>query len=192
MRGLRDAVRLARGSFFRLALGVRAGRHFRVGSGSSMPRRTLTAGDNVTIGDRVSVSGVVSLGSGVVIHRDVILRAFDGHVEVGEGTTVNPFCIVYGQGGVDIGALVSIAAGTKIVAQEKVIGDPSIPTKLQGGTAEGIRIGDDVWIGVNAVVLDGVSVGEGAVVGAGSVVTRDVEPFTVVAGVPARVLRSRG
>jgi len=52
-------------------------------------------------------------------------------------------------------------------------------------------IGNDVWIGARCVIMDGVSIGDGAIVGAGSIVTRDVEPFTVVAGVPAKLLRSR-
>ena len=57
--------------------------------------------------------------------------------------------------------------------------------------AEGIVIGDDVWIGTRAILLPGIVIGTGAVIGAGSVVTKDVEPYTVVAGNPARVIRSR-
>lgn len=55
-----------------------------------------------------------------------------------------------------------------------------------------VRIGEDVWIGANAVILPGVTIGYGAIVGAGAVVNRDVEPFSIVGGVPARVIGTRG
>jgi acetyltransferase-like isoleucine patch superfamily enzyme len=55
----------------------------------------------------------------------------------------------------------------------------------------GVKIGNDVWIGANAIILDGVKIGDGAVVGAGAVVTHDVSPYTIVGGVPAKVLKRR-
>jgi acetyltransferase-like isoleucine patch superfamily enzyme len=66
-----------------------------------------------------------------------------------------------------------------------------IPMKLQGMSYAPIVIEDDVWIGANVVVTCGVTVGRGSIVGAGAVVTRDVPPYSVVAGVPARVVRQR-
>ncbi|OSK31368.1 chloramphenicol acetyltransferase [Escherichia coli B574] len=57
--------------------------------------------------------------------------------------------------------------------------------------SERVIIGNDVWIGVNAIVMDGVTIGDGAVIGAGAVVTKDVQPYTIVGGVPARVIRTR-
>ena len=71
--------------------------------------------------------------------------------------------------------------------------DPAIPINQQGETPRRpVRIGNDVWIGTRAVIMPGVQVGNGAVIGATSVVTRDVPPLAVVAGVPARVIRMRG
>ncbi len=60
-----------------------------------------------------------------------------------------------------------------------------------GHTPEKVSIGKDVWIGGNSVIVAGVSIGEGAIIGAGSVVTKDVEPFTIVAGVPAKFIKNR-
>jgi acetyltransferase-like isoleucine patch superfamily enzyme len=77
----------------------------------------------------------------------------------------------------------------QILAVNHVFDDPARPFVEQGITAEGIAIEDDVWIGAGAIVTDGVRIGQGAVVAAGAVVTEDVPPHTVVAGVPARVVR---
>ncbi|HKM25207.1 MAG TPA: DapH/DapD/GlmU-related protein, partial [Corynebacterium sp.] len=78
---------------------------------------------------------------------------------------------------------------TQIIAVNHVFDDPTRPFVEQGITAEGIVVEDDVWLGANVVVTDGVRIGRGAVVAAGAVVTRDVPPHTVVAGVPARVIK---
>ena len=66
-----------------------------------------------------------------------------------------------------------------------------IPIYRQGETSKGIVIEDDVWIGARVTILDGVRVGGGSIIAAGAVVSKDVEPFSVVGGVPARVLKSR-
>jgi acetyltransferase-like isoleucine patch superfamily enzyme len=78
---------------------------------------------------------------------------------------------------------------TQIVAVNHEFDDPHRPFVEQGITAAGIVIEDDVWIGASAVITDGVHIGRGAVVAAGAVVTADVPAHTVVAGVPARVVR---
>jgi acetyltransferase-like isoleucine patch superfamily enzyme len=78
----------------------------------------------------------------------------------------------------------------QILAVNHVFDDPSRPFIEQGITAEGITVEDDVWIGSGAILTDGVTVGKGAVIGAGSVVTRDVPSYTVVAGIPARVIKT--
>lgn len=68
-----------------------------------------------------------------------------------------------------------------------------VPVRLQGArTRSPVVIGNDVWVGTRVVILPGVTVGDGAIVGAGAVVTKDVPPFAVVGGNPARILRQRG
>jgi len=78
-----------------------------------------------------------------------------------------------------------------LIAEDHDSGDPHLPIKAQGVTRQSIVIEDDVWLGAGAVVVAGVTVGRGSVVAAGAVVTRDVPPQSVVAGVPARLVRSR-
>jgi acetyltransferase-like isoleucine patch superfamily enzyme len=99
---------------------------------------------------------------------------------------------LYGTGGVVIGDAVRIAAHVVIVAAMHRFDSVDIPIHEQGSSASGIVIEDDVWIGAGARILDNVRVGRGAIVGAGAVVVKDVEPFTIVGGVPARLLKYRG
>jgi acetyltransferase-like isoleucine patch superfamily enzyme len=98
---------------------------------------------------------------------------------------------VYGHGGITIGNHVRIATHVVIVASNHIFDEPGMLIASQGVTAKGIAIDDDVWIGANAFILDGVHISSGAVIAAGAVVTKDVPSNAVVAGVPARILRFR-
>jgi len=120
------------------------------------------------------------------------------HVEMGEGTFANPGMIVVddytsGECLLSIGKRVSIAPSVIFVAYSVPNNSPQMqehPTvKHRLGQRRKIVIEDDVWIGAHVTILPGLRVGRGAIIGAGAVVNRDVAPFTIVAGVPARVLR---
>jgi acetyltransferase-like isoleucine patch superfamily enzyme len=110
-------------------------------------------------------------------------------VRIGDDTSLNPHVTVAGR--VTIGDGVRIASHAALYGFNHVIDGLEVPIWLQGLTEEGIVVEDDVWIGTHAVICDGVTVGAHSVVGAGAVVTRDVPPWSVVGGVPARVLRDR-
>lgn len=110
---------------------------------------------------------------------------------IGTDCFVGEACIVRGQGGVHIGDGVLLAPGVQILAVDHLYADPHRPIIRQGIRARGIVVEDGAWIGAGAILLDGVRVGRNAVVGAGAVVTRDVPAWSVVAGVPAQVIRRR-
>jgi acetyltransferase-like isoleucine patch superfamily enzyme len=112
-------------------------------------------------------------------------------VSIGDGSSVNPYCVLYGHGGLTIGEEVRIAAHSVVVPSNHTFSDRSVPIGRQPIVARGIRIEDDVWIGAGVKILDGVVIGTGCVVGAGSVVTRSLEPNGVYVGIPARRIRSR-
>lgn len=113
-----------------------------------------------------------------------------GEVEFGAHCTVNPYACISGK--VTCGDGIRIASLVSIVGFNHGFDDPNVPIYLQDHESLGITIGDDVWIGANAVVLDGVTIGKGAVVAAGSVVAKDVPDMAIVGGVPAKVIRLRG
>jgi acetyltransferase-like isoleucine patch superfamily enzyme len=111
-----------------------------------------------------------------------------GRIVLGSDSTINPFTTV--RGVVTIGDGVRIGAHTSLLAFNHGTA-PGEPIFKQPHTALGITIGDDVWIGSNVTILDGVTVGPHTIIGAGAVVTKDIPANTVAAGNPARILRSR-
>ncbi|WP_433162043.1 acyltransferase [Kribbella sp. CA-247076] len=111
-----------------------------------------------------------------------------GHVTLGSDSTINPFSAVRGR--ISIGDGVRIGAHTSLLAFNHGTA-PGEPIFRQKHTSLGITVGDDVWIGSNVTVLDGVTIGPHSIIGAGAVVTKDVPANTIAAGNPARVLRSR-
>ncbi len=131
------------------------------------------------------------IGSHCTIHPYAIISTCGGSIEIGDYCGVNPFCILYGYGGLRIGNHVMIANSCVIVPQNHVITPGTGPLTGTGATGEGIVIHDNVWLGSHVVVVDGVEIGEGAVISAGAVVTKDVPAGAIVGGVPARFIRQR-
>lgn len=111
-----------------------------------------------------------------------------GTVSIGADCSINPYAVV--RGDVRLGDAVRVGAHTSIIGFNHSF-EPGTEVFRQPLTSRGVRIGSDVWIGSHVVVLDGVSVGDHAVLAAGAVVTKDVAPGAIVAGNPARMLRWR-
>lgn len=162
---------------------------------------SLTNVDNITIGAGTRIqrfvrvdatkTGSIRIGANCRINDGVILRAFAGGIDIGDNSSLNPYVVIYGQGGVIIGRDCRIASHTSIVAQNHKTHDINLPIREQGLEARGISIEDDVWIGANVTILDGSTIGKGAVIAAGAVVRGSVPPYAIVGGVPARVLKMR-
>lgn len=146
-------------------------------------------GEGCTVMDNSSIVGNVSLCRNVFIHENVLIRSFKYSISIGEGTTINRnTCIL---ANCTIGEHVSIAPNVVIVGSNHIYKDPSILIKKQELSSNGIIIEDDVWIGANATILDGVTVGKGAVIAAGAVVTKPIPDYAVVAGIPATIIKYR-
>jgi acetyltransferase-like isoleucine patch superfamily enzyme len=125
----------------------------------------------ILMGQHVQMAGVRSSGM---------------KVSIGNGSVINHGCLLYATGGLVIGDNVSISSGAWLVTGTHDMNDPLFPDRYMP-----IVIGNYAWIGARATVLAGVTIGEGAVVMAGAVVTRDVPPYAVVGGVPARIVSHR-
>lgn len=132
-----------------------------------------SVGRDVAFLGRIRVAGApgIRLGNRVWLNRNVVLD---------------------GTGGLQVGNDVIVAQDTCIYSAQHRFDRLDVPIMDQGVEGRGTRIGNDVWIGAHVVILPGVAIGNGCVVGAGSVVTKDVPDRAVVAGVPARVIRMRG
>lgn len=138
-----------------------------------------------------SMRGEIRVGADTVIDKGAIIRAHGGQVSIGDNCSINPYCVLYGHGDLTVGNGVRIAAQTVIIPANHLFADPAVPIYRQGESKLGISIGDDVWIGTGARILDGVSVGAGCVIGAGAVVTKSTEPYCVYTGVPAIKVKKR-
>ncbi|MFH6999046.1 acyltransferase [Flavobacterium sp. FlaQc-57] len=124
----------------------------------------------------------ISLGNKSQINSFVVL--WPTKLILGQNTQINPGTTIYGN--VTIGNNVMIAPNCMIAGGNHNFKDVNIPMILQGSNEKGIKIEDDVWIGANSVIIDGVKIGKGAVIAAGSVVVKDVQEYDIVAG-PASI-----
>jgi acetyltransferase-like isoleucine patch superfamily enzyme len=132
----------------------------------------------------------IGAGSALLMDQYIYIRgrARPGRqgITIGRRTIINQQCCLDGRGGLAIGDYVDISPGVWILTDSHDMHDPLFREVLAP-----VKIGNHVWIGSRALILPGVTVGEGAVVAAGAVVTGDVEPYAVVAGVPARQIATR-
>ena len=133
----------------------------------------------------------VSVGRYGIIRENAFIDAHGGWIDLAEGVFVGQNAVIYGQGGVSVGACTLLSPGVTVISAKHSFDRIDVPIKFQPETFLGISIGSDCWLGAESVVLDGVSIGNGTVVGAGAVVTRDLPAGVVAMGAPARVVRSR-
>lgn len=112
-------------------------------------------------------------------------------ISIGNNSLIGPDCRLILGAEIKIGNDVQIGPNTTILTGNHVFSDPNIPFRLQGSTHHPVTIEDDVWIAANVTILPGVIIGRSSVVGAGAVVTKDVEPYSIVAGNPARTISTR-
>ncbi|MGL4620745.1 GAF domain-containing protein [Chroococcidiopsis sp.] len=160
--------------------------------------------EKIELGDEVYLFGNVKLnawndncqillGDRVAIDRGVDISCAGDNctIEIGDGTFVGPYSCIAGPGNVRIGKDCMVAAHSGIVANNHIFADPLQRIRDQGVTKKGIEIGDDCWLGYGVKVLDGVTIGKGSVIGAGAVVTKDLPPYSVAVGVPAKAIDSR-
>ena len=161
--------------------------------------RHIRLGRNVYLDEGVYIHACpqgVEIGAGTMVMHHAELHVYNfrhlprAGIRIGRDSLIGEFNVLRGQGGIAIGNRVYLAPLVQVLAVNHVFDDPSRPFTEQGITAQGIVIEDDVWVGAGAIILDGVHIGRGAVIGAGAVVAEDVPAHTLVAGVPARVVRA--
>jgi acetyltransferase-like isoleucine patch superfamily enzyme len=138
------------------------------------------------------LEGRLEIGPHAVLEPDVWLTAPGAaRIRIGGGTFLNIGVMVAALELVEIGEHCMFANGCFISDGSHRFDDPHKPVPWQGFTTKGpTRIGDNVWCGAHVVITSGVTVGERSVIGANSVVTADIPPFSIAAGAPARVLRT--
>ncbi len=158
-------------------------RRVKIGSGTVISNRAILS---------VKHGGSITIADNCEVHIGVYLATYGGNIVIGNDCSFNPYCIVYGHGGLQVGNHVRVATQSVIVPANHVFMDASKRIGEQGLTKEGIYIGNDVWIGAGVKILDGVTIANGAVIAAGSVVNKSINDFEVHAGVPNKKITKRG
>lgn len=149
--------------------------------------------DGHAVLDAKGAGSRIRLGSSVLVGSSTIFSCASASIAVGDDVSIGPHCYIRaGISPITLGSGVTIGSHTVVISGSPSYERLDIPMKQQVGSAEGINVGNDVWIGVGARIVDGVRVGSGSVIGAGAVVLDDVSERTIVAGVPARVIGTRG
>jgi acetyltransferase-like isoleucine patch superfamily enzyme len=152
--------------------------------------------DSTRIYDNVRIDmpygGSVRIGENCELLDGVLILTYGGNIRIGNNCSINPYTVMYGHGGLTVGNDVLIAGGCMIIPGNHRYSRRDIPIREQGTENKGIVIEDDVWIAHGCTILDGVTIGRGSVIAAGSVVRESTEPFSINAGIPARFIKHRG
>lgn len=129
-------------------------------------------------------------GKNVSISSHVIIKN-PQNISVGNDVTINEYSFISGAGKLEIGDNVLIGHGVSIITSSHVFKDNTIPIRIQGITKSKVIIEDNCWIGAKATILPGVVIAKGTIVGAGAVVTKNTLPYSIVTGIPAKMIIDR-
>lgn len=164
------------------------------GSGQFDIKQFAYIGENVIIEAGVLVfhPETIEIDDDVYIgHYSILKGYYRNQMMIGQGTWIGQQCFFHSAGGIRIGKNVGIAPGVKIITSyhgEEGREKPILHSRIEFAP---VNIDDDADIGVGAIILPGVNIGRGCQVGAGAVVTKNTEPYSIVTGVPAKVLKIR-
>jgi acetyltransferase-like isoleucine patch superfamily enzyme len=135
--------------------------------------------------------GFIRVGRGCEIQVGARLETWGGSIQLSENTFVGPYVVIYGHGGVRVGRGCLISMHCRILSSNHTIPPVGIAIRSMPDVTQPTVIEDDVWLGAGATVLAGVRLHQGAIIGAGAVVTQDIPANAIAVGVPARVIRYR-
>jgi acetyltransferase-like isoleucine patch superfamily enzyme len=157
--------------------------------------KTIIIGDNVEI-NALSMEGV-TMGNNVTILRNTVIECTGNLKNMGAGLVIGndvgiaQNCFIQVRGKVTIGSHVMFGPNVSIFSENHGFADLDIPMISQPTIRGEVIIEDDVWFGARSLILSGVRIGKGSIIAAGALVTRDVPPYSIVAGVPGKIMKSR-
>ena len=147
--------------------------------------------DNCLIDAKGETNRGIRIGDGVFIGRNTILSCKNGDIDLGDGANIGFNCEIFSASRVTIGRAVLMAAYGYVIGGDHDFSDPVKAVLAQSRTSAGVVIGDGVWMGAGAKILDGVEIGALAVIGAAAVVRENVPASAIAVGIPARVVATR-
>lgn len=164
-------------------------------------KKNISLGNNVNIGDYVKLYALgkrnltlknnVNIGSFSQIVISVSLDNIGEHITIGNNVGIGEFAYIGGAGGVTIGDNVIVGQYLSLHPENHNYSNKDLLIREQGVSRKGIIIGEDCWIGSKVTILDGVTIGKGCVIAAGSVVNKSFPDNVIIGGVPAKILKDR-
>lgn len=158
----------------------------------------ISIGDNVTIKNNVTIiargEGGITIGDGTRIQERVYLdteKVECGYIHIGKKVYIGTGTTLFGHKGLEIGNDCLLAQNITLTPYSHIFQNPDTTIYGQGGNCKKVTIGDDVYIGMNTAVMYSGDIGEGSVIGAGSVVVKPIPPYSVAVGSPAKVIKKR-
>jgi len=187
-------IQIIRGSMLKTRLKSSSGAIF-------LGKNKIAVGKTLQIGDYVEINALskhgIKIGDNVSIHKNTIIDCTGVISNLGEGLIIGDNvgiaqnCFIQVRGKVQIGSNVIFGPNVSIFSENHNFNDINLPISKQGETRKGVTICDGAWLGTRVVVLDGVKIGQNSIIAAGSIVTKDVLPNSIVGGIPAKILKMR-
>ena len=188
--------------FFKKGKFQRVGKKFFVGKRVSIKYgkkikigKVATINDNCYINalckDGVTIGDYFNLGRNSIIDCTGVISELGESLIIGNNVGISPNFVIFVRGKVEVGNDVIIGPNVTIISENHSFEKTDIPIRLQGVSRIGVRIGNNCWIGANVTILDGVEIGDNSIIAAAAVVNKNVEPNSIVGGVPAKLIRTR-
>lgn len=160
--------------------------NIKIGKGAVIGRCIIKA-NNIKQG---AYKHTISIGSNSRIHSDTHISAQNGYIFIGKKCSLNPFSLIYGSGGVQIGSYTRIGSNTSIIASTHIFSNRNSKI-LESTYGKGISIGSDVWIGTGVRIQDGITIEDNSVIGSGTVVNKNIPIESIAFGVPVKIKGNR-
>jgi acetyltransferase-like isoleucine patch superfamily enzyme len=145
---------------------------------------------HVTLDTGGSRAARITLGDRAKLKQGAVIRTYGGDISIGDRVSIGEYTVLAGHGGIAIGATTIVSAHCYLGASGHIFSG-KVPIRFQGESARGIRLEQDVWVGAQVVIQDGVRIESGAVIGSGAVVTRSMPSSSICYGVPCRAVETR-
>ena len=174
--------------FMGRGVSVQYGRHLQCGKNLNLQAFSSI---NALSYNGVKIGNNFTLGKYSIIECTGVLRDVGNSLTIGNNVGMNHYCFIGARGDIIIGNNVIFGPRVSIFSENHNYSDQSRLINEQGVTKGKTIIGDDVWVGANVSIMSGVEIGDGCVIASGAVVTKSVSPYSIVAGIPAKVLKNR-
>jgi acetyltransferase-like isoleucine patch superfamily enzyme len=167
---------------------IEYGSNITIGRGALLKRNSRING---LAKNRFIIGENFSLGENSIIESTGVLSNVGEGIEIGDNVGINSYCYMHGGGGIVIKNDVILGPRVSVLSENHCFKELNVPIRNQGTTKNQVIIENGAWLGSGCIILPGVTIGEGSIIASGAVVTKNVDSYSIVAGVPAKQIKLR-